>query len=98
MIIVLKAKATKKDIKSVAEKIKRMGLKPHISRGVDRTLIGAIGDESLLKEGQLKAMPVVEKVLPIMKPYKLVSREFKKENTVIKVAKFDCFAGINIHL
>lgn len=85
MIIVLKAKATQKDIKLVAEKIKKMGLKPHISRGVERTLIGAIGDESLLKEDQLKAMPIVDKVLPIMKPYKLVSREFKKENTIIKV-------------
>ncbi len=85
MIIVLKAKATKKDVKLVAEKIKKMGLKPHISRGVERTVIGAIGDEALLKEDQLKAMPIVEKVLPIMKPYKLVSREFKKENTVIEV-------------
>ncbi len=85
MIIVLKAKATLNEIKLVAEKIKKMGLKPHISRGVERTIIGAIGDEALLKEDQLKAMPVVEKVLPIMKPYKLVSREFKKENTVIKV-------------
>ena len=85
MIIVLKAKATSKDIKAVADKIKKMGLKTHISKGVDRTLIGAIGDESLLKEGQLKAMPVVEKVMPIMKPYKLVSREFKKDNTIIKV-------------
>lgn len=85
MIIVLKAKATLNEIKLVAEKIKKMGLKPHISRGVERTIIGAIGDEALLKEDQLKAMPVVEKVLPIMKPYKLVSREFKKENTVIQV-------------
>ncbi len=85
MIIVLKAKATEKEIKLVAEKIKKMGLKTHISRGVDRTLIGAIGDESLLRADQLKAMPVVEKVLPIMKPYKLVSREFKKENTIVKI-------------
>lgn len=85
MIIVLKAKANEKDIKSVAEKIKRMGLKPHISKGVERTIIGAIGDESLLKEDQLKAMPIVDKVVPILKPYKLVSREFKKENTIIKV-------------
>ncbi len=85
MIIVLKPKATQKDIKSVAEKIKKMGLKTHISKGVERIIIGAIGDEALLKADQLKAMPVVEKVLPIMKPYKLVSREFKKENTIIKV-------------
>ncbi len=85
MIIVLKPKATQKDIKSVAEKIKKMGLKTHISKGVERIIIGAIGDEALLKADQLKAMPIVEKVLPIMKPYKLVSREFKKEDTIIKV-------------
>ncbi len=85
MIVVLKAKATKKDIDLVVQKIKKMGLKPHISRGIERTIVGAIGDESLLKADQLKAMPVVEKVLPILKPYKLVSREFKKEDTIIKV-------------
>ncbi|MBW2975804.1 3-deoxy-7-phosphoheptulonate synthase [Candidatus Woesearchaeota archaeon] len=85
MIIVLKTNASQKEISAVSEKIKKMGLEPHISKGVERTVIGAIGDESLLKEDQLKAMPVVEKVLPIMKPYKLVSREFKKENTIIKV-------------
>jgi 3-deoxy-7-phosphoheptulonate synthase len=85
MIIVLKAKATQKEIDSVTEKIKKMGLKTHVSKGTDRTIIGAIGDEGLLKEAQLKAMPIVDKVMPIMKPYKLVSREFKKENTIIKV-------------
>lgn len=89
MIIVLKPKATQKDIKSVAEKIKKMGLKTHISKGVERIIIGAIGDEALLKADQLKAMPIVEKVLPIMKPYKLVSREFKKENTIIKVGNVE---------
>ena len=85
MIIVLKPRAKESEIKAVAEKIKKMGLKPHISMGVERTIIGAIGDESLLKEDQLKAMPIVEKVLPIMKPYKLVSREFKKENSIVKI-------------
>ena len=85
MIIVLKSKATEKDINQVAEKIKKMGLKPHISKGVERTIIGAIGDEALLKEDQIKAMDCVEKVLPIMKPYKLVSREFKKEDTIVKI-------------
>jgi len=89
MIVVLKAKATPKEIKAVTEKIKKMGLKTHVSKGIDRTIIGAIGDESLLKETQLKAMPIVEKVMPIMKPYKLVSREFKKENTIIKVGNIE---------
>jgi len=85
MIIVLKPKATEKDIKHVAEKIEKMGLKAHISKGVKRTVIGAIGDEQLLREDQLKAIDGVEKVMPILKPYKLVSREFKKEDTIIKI-------------
>lgn len=85
MIIVLKPKATDKDIKHVADKIEKMGLKPHISKGVERTVIGAIGDEQLLREDQLKAIAGVEKVMPILKPYKLVSREFKKEDTVINI-------------
>ena len=85
MIVVLKPKVTQKEIKSVTERIKKMGLKAHVSIGVERTVIGAIGDESLIKEDQLKAIDAVEKVLPIMKPYKLVSREFKKEDTIIKV-------------
>ncbi len=93
MIVVLKSNAAKKDAEIVAEKIKKMGLKPHISVGVERTIIGAIGDESLLKIDQLEAMPIVEKVLPILKPYKLVSREFKKEDTIIKVG--DVSIGAN---
>ncbi|HLC96549.1 MAG TPA: 3-deoxy-7-phosphoheptulonate synthase [Candidatus Nanoarchaeia archaeon] len=87
MIIVLKARVQEKQIKEVTDKIAKMGLKPHVSRGVDRTIIGAIGDESKLKEDQLKAMPQVERVMPVMKPYKLVSREGTPENTVIKVGK-----------
>ena len=83
MIIVLKQKATEKEIIAVGDKIKKMGLKTHISKGVERTIIGAIGDESLLKHDQIKAMSCVERVMPILKPYKLVSREFKKEDTVV---------------
>ena len=85
MIIVLKKGSTEKEIQHVAKRIEEMGLKPHISKGVEMTVIGAIGDESLLKADQLKAIPAVEKVMPIMKPYKLVSREFKKENTIINI-------------
>ena len=55
MIIVMKKGATEKDIAHVAKRITEMGLKPHISKGVERTVIGAIGDERLLKEDQIKA-------------------------------------------
>ncbi|OGP13103.1 MAG: 3-deoxy-7-phosphoheptulonate synthase [Deltaproteobacteria bacterium GWA2_55_10] len=85
MIIVLKRDATPEVIEHVAEKIKGAGLAVHISKGKERTIIGAIGDETLLSSISLEALPGVESVMPILKPYKLVSREFSKEGTVIDV-------------
>ena len=85
MIIVIKHGTKEKEIQHIAGKIKKMGLKAHISRGEKLTVIGAIGDERLVKVDQLKAIACVDKVLPIMKPYKLASREFKKEDTIINV-------------
>jgi 3-deoxy-7-phosphoheptulonate synthase len=100
MIIVLKPEATQAEIDHVIEKIEAAGLKSHISKGVERTVIGAIGDEAAIREIPLEALPGVDQVLPIMKPYKLVSREFRKENTVIDVggvavggAKISVIAG-----
>jgi len=85
MIIVLKPEATQAEIDHVVGKIESAGLKAHISRGVERTVIGAIGDETALREIPLEIVPGVDRVLPIMTPYKLVSREFRKENSVIDV-------------
>ena len=85
MIVVLKREATEKDIELVSEKIRKMGLKPHVSKGEERTIIGAIGDEALIKEDQLRALRIVEKVMPILKPYKLVSREFKPRDTLLNI-------------
>jgi 3-deoxy-7-phosphoheptulonate synthase len=85
MIIVLKPRATESDIEQVIRKIEGVGLVPHVSRGTERTIIGVIGDERALQEAPLEAFPCVEKVLPILKPYKLASREFKPEGSVMKV-------------
>lgn len=85
MIIVLKKDITQETIDHVVEKIKGAGLAVHISKGKERTIIGAIGDESLLVSVGLEALPGVESVMPIMKPYKLVSREFRKESSVIDI-------------
>ena len=81
MIIVLKTNATPEQINHICEKVKEMGLTPQVSRGVERTIIGVIGEESKLGIQPLEVYPGVEKVMPIMKPYKLASREFKPENT-----------------
>ena len=86
MIIVLKKNATEKQIKHVVERLKELGLKSMISRGIERTIIGAIGNEDILRSQPLGAFPGVEKVMAVMAPYKLVSREFKNENTVVSVS------------
>lgn len=85
MIIVLRPDATKKQIDHIVEKVKALGLKPMVSKGVERTIIGVIGEEDILRVQPLEVYPGVEKVMPILAPYKLVSREFKKENSIIDV-------------
>jgi len=85
MIIVMKPDATESEIQNIIKIIEENGLKPHVSRGKERVIIGAIGDESIIRNLPFDSYPGVENALPILKPYKIVSREFKKENTIIKV-------------
>jgi len=85
MIIVMRSAATQTDIDQVVERIVQHGLKPHISRGVERTIIGAIGDERILRNVPFQALPGVEEVLTILKPFKLASRDFKTEPSVVEV-------------
>ncbi|PIQ81954.1 MAG: 3-deoxy-7-phosphoheptulonate synthase [Candidatus Omnitrophica bacterium CG11_big_fil_rev_8_21_14_0_20_64_10] len=85
MIIVLKPDASEAQIKHIVTKVKALGLKPMISRGIERTLIGVIGEEEILRSQPLEVFPGVEKVMPVLSPYKLVSREFKPADTVVRV-------------
>jgi len=88
MIIVLRKGCPKKQVDGIARQIAALGFKPHVSMGVERTVIGAIGDERGKTElMNLEALPCVEKIVPILKPYKLASREFKRERTVVKVKR-----------
>jgi len=85
MIIVLKPNATKKQVDHLVERIKALGLKPMVSKGTERTIIGVIGSEDALRVQPLEVIPGVEKVMPVLKPYKLVSREFKPEPSTVSV-------------
>jgi 3-deoxy-7-phosphoheptulonate synthase len=85
MIIVLRPDATQKQLNHLTAKIKKLGLKPWISKGVERTIVGVIGEEDVIRVQPLEAFPGVEKVLTILKPYKLASRDFKKSDSVIDV-------------
>src|SRR5260370_11139163 len=87
MIIVLRPNSTDAKIDHVLERIAEVGLKPHLSKGEQRTIIGVIGDENKLQAEPLSAIPGVEQVLPILKPFKLASREFHKQDTVVMVGK-----------
>jgi 3-deoxy-7-phosphoheptulonate synthase len=97
MIIVLKPGATQAEIDHVVEKIQAAGLRPHLSRGVERTIIGAIGDEAALRNLPLEILPGVDQVLPIMKPYKLVAREMNPGGSVIG-AGGTLFGGSTVHV
>lgn len=85
MIIVLRPDATEEHKEHIVKKLRDLGLQAHISKGKERTIIGAIGDESILRSVPLEAFPGVESVLPILKPFKLASREFRKEDSVVSV-------------
>jgi len=87
MIIVLKPQATEAEVNHIIDKVKALGLTPHVSKGSERTIIGVIGPEDVLRVTPLEAFPGVENVIPVLAPFRLVSREFKKENSVIDLGK-----------
>jgi 3-deoxy-7-phosphoheptulonate synthase len=74
------------DVARVTQRLEALGYKVHVSRGTERTVIGAIGDETLLQSQPLDAFPGVERVVPILKPYKLASRDFQPEDSIIRVS------------
>src|SRR5512142_1737255 len=87
-IIVLRHDATDEDIRHIIKKLENRGLQANLSKGTEITIIGVIGDTSKVTEDEeaaILAAPGVENVVRIVKPYKLASREFRKQNTEITV-------------
>ncbi len=85
MIIIMKQNATKEQIENVEKKLFDLGFKTHPIIGEIKTVIGAIGDKRLLNTHAISTMPGIESLVPIMKPYKLASRELKHSPTIVKV-------------
>ena len=85
MIIVTRPEATEEQIQHIVERIKQWGLKAEISRGSVRVVIGIIGPEDVIREKPLAAIPGVESVTPVLKPYKLVAREFRGTDSRVKL-------------
>lgn len=83
MVIVMRQDATAAQREAVVARVEEMGLKPHVSVGEHRTIIGCIGDEDRLRDLALLSLPGVERVMPVDRPYKLASREFAAAGTVV---------------
>jgi 3-deoxy-7-phosphoheptulonate synthase len=85
MIVVMKAEATMAEISGVVKALEAMGCKPHPTRGADRTVIGVVDARQGADFSHLEGTPGVEQVIPITKAYKMVSREFRPQNTIVNV-------------
>jgi 3-deoxy-7-phosphoheptulonate synthase len=85
MIIVMKMSASPAEIQSVVDRVEGLGFRTHLSRGEERTIIGIIGDERPLDTDGLRRMHGVERVVPILPPFKLASRDFQPADTVFKL-------------
>ena len=85
MIIVMKPYATAKDVDKIIDDVESKGLKTHLSRGEEVTIIGVIGDKSKLDTQRIEADAAVEKVVPITESYKLSNRKFHPEPSSFRV-------------
>lgn len=88
MIIVMESRASEDQVQGVIDALAERGCDGHVSRGAERTIIGAIGalgEEKLFVAQQLETLPGVENVIPVLRPYKLVGRDFHPEPTVVHV-------------
>jgi 3-deoxy-7-phosphoheptulonate synthase len=86
MLVVMRAQATEQDIANVCEKIQSLGFRAHVMPGAERTAIGITGNHGPVPAAEFEGLPGVGEAIPVSKPYKLVSREVKPDNTVVNVA------------
>ena len=98
MIIVMREGASRQEINAVEQEIHRLGYTPHPISGVERTVIGAIGDEreKFRIQQLLETTPGVERVIPILKPYKLAGLELHKQKSVIRISPAVSFGSRKI--
>jgi 3-deoxy-7-phosphoheptulonate synthase len=86
MLVVMKAHASEEQVRSVCEKIEKLGYRAHAMPGAQRTAIGITGNKGEVEQGTLEEMAGVQEVIKVSKPYKLVSRDIKEDNTIIRFA------------
>src|SRR5919204_4405488 len=84
MLVVMQAHASDEQVRAVCKKIESLGYRAHPIPGSQRTAIGITGNQGEVEAGTLEEMPGVQEVIRVSKPYKLVSRDVKTENTVVR--------------
>src|ERR1700694_1075642 len=87
MIIVTKPETSEDQIQHILDRIHEWGLKAEVSRGAVRVVIGVIGPEDIIREKPLAAIPGVESVTPVLKPYKLVAHEVRQTASLVKIGE-----------
>jgi 3-deoxy-7-phosphoheptulonate synthase len=85
MLVVMQSNATDEQVRAVCERIESLGFRAHPMPGAARTAIGITGNSGAVETGSLESMPGVVECIPVSKPYKLVGRELKPENTVVRI-------------
>jgi 3-deoxy-7-phosphoheptulonate synthase len=93
MLVVMQAHATEDQVRAVCQKIESLGYRAHSIPGAERTAIGITGNKGEVEPGTLEEMPGVQEVIRVTKPYKLVSRDIKEDNTVIRFSGSDATIG-----
>ena len=93
MIIVMKSTASEQDIETVIQDVETRGLKAHVIRGTERTVVAAVGEERIAGITALESSPGVDEVMSILAPYKLASREWKPEQSVVRAGSLSVGNG-----
>jgi 3-deoxy-7-phosphoheptulonate synthase len=96
MIVVMKQGSTPEQVEHVKNRVREMGLKDHVIVGEERTVIAVIGDDRFKDKSALESVPGVDKVMPILAPYKMASLEMKKERTVVPLGQAGTVGGKKI--
>ena len=87
MMIIMRASASREEVENVISRIKSLELDAHLSDGAERTVIGVVGDGRPVEVSHFVRLPGVDSVVPISKPYKLASREFYPENSLVPIGE-----------
>src|ERR1700745_115726 len=93
MIVVMKPGSSPSQVEHVATLVREMGLKDHVIVGTERTVVAVIGDDRFKDRSVLESVPGVDKVVPILAPYKMASREVQKERSVVPLLSTGAKAG-----